>query len=881
MILNWTKTLIFLIFFENVKGWNSYSDNATVVSIIKLQALDMWRLEIVWSMNQSGIQRNQMYEIQVGRTKNMDIIDKINVSRVSLEAEFSVHTLVWTSQLPLNCVDHLVRIRHISNPLLYSSWSSWKTNYGDVNLAHDKIKMYPNNQVLKEGSTVFFCCVYSKDVHVTSMFFGNTAYKVINISPQVKAIRVENIKATKLPGVNFYCDENSDVALNFVTFPPEKPQDFRCETKDMRYVSCSWKSGRASNLVGRHERKYTLLIRDSESVSCSLDRKTCGFRVNPEQTNYNITLCVTNSLGEAKESYIFNIIDRVFPVSEHIEVTAGVLEAVVVLQLNGSFTGLPLICQTELDPGGTIQELQKKGADSVQHYTFKLQQLQPSTQYSIRGRCAVQGNDWGRWTLLRPFVTEPLVTLDLWRRISESVHPNRTVTLLWNTVNTDSESNIEVYEVCMSHRDPPKSVCTNFTHSPVDLTIDVHMCDITVKAVTQMGLSVPSHITIPSAYTGGMMKEKRIMGNAKEFQLLWSEDSATTCDYIIEWCMLGSALPCTLKWKSVPANQTSLSLKAGDFKTGVRYTFIIYGCTIEGHRPHEKQIGYLEEQKPTQLPTLDLNPSVTCSSINLKWSFNEDDLNNTGFITGYMITVQRDSDSVSALSSYRQSIDDPHIKSFTFSDLQEDQPYTFRLAVCTSVGCGLETIGTFRTGKNSYLLMARIFIPLMVLVGCCFCLCAYRKIIIPEEAIGFLHIKALDLDEDLYEASEKIHTLRIEECNWCDVEISDMRTTMAGKTWLTSVEDPSCSFISPKVTIPSSLMVPYQLTANMWDGQVYGTATSLTNFTYVSAVQQDLPAEMFKTPDKEGTKKVPENPRCMSDYDLSSHLSAQNSILPQ
>ncbi|XP_051967447.1 leukemia inhibitory factor receptor isoform X2 [Xyrauchen texanus] len=863
MILIWTKTLIFLIFFQNVKGWNSHSDNAIVPSIIKLRALDMWRLEMVWSMNQSGIPRNQMYEIQIGRTKNMDIIDTINVSRVSLETEFSVHTLVWTSQLPLNCVDHLVRIRYISNPLLYSSWSSWKTNYGDVNLAHDNIKMYPVDQVLKEGSTVFFCCIYSKDVNVTSMYFGNTAYKVINISPQVKAIRVENIKATEWPGVNFCCDESK--ALNSVTFPPEKPQDFRCETKDMRKISCSWISGRASNLVGKHRRKYTLLNRDSKSVDCKRGSQICDFPVIPEQTSYNITLRVTNSLGEAKESYIFNIIDRVFPVPEHVGVTAGVLEAVVVLQLSGSFIGLPLICQTELEPGGIIQELQKKGSDSVQHYTFKLQQLQPSTQYSTRGRCAVQGNDWGQWTQLRSFVTEPLVTLDLWRQIRESVYPNRTVTLLWNTVNTDSESDIEAYEVCMSHRDTPNSVCTNFTHSPVDLTIDVHVCDITVKAVTQIGLSVPSHVTIPSAYTGGMMKEKRIMGNAEEFQLLWSEDSATTCDYIIEWCMLGSVIPCTLKWKSVPANQTSLSLKA-DFKMGVRYTFIIYGCTIVGHRPHEKQIGYLEELKPTQSPTLDLNPSVTWSSINLKWSFNEDDLKNTGFITGYEITVQRDSDSGSALNYHRQSIDNPHIKSFTFSDLQEDQPYKFSLAACTSVGCGTETIGTFRTGKNYYLLMARIFIPLMVLVGCCFCLCAYRKIISPEKAFGFLHIKALDLDEDLYEASEKIRTLSIEECNWCDVEVSDVQTTMAGKTWLTSLEDPSCSFVSLKVAVPSSLMVPYQLTANMWDGQVYGTDTSLTNFTYMSTVQQDLPAEMFKTPDEEGTKQEPENPSFTSDY---------------
>ncbi len=34
----------------------------------------------------------------------------------------------------------------------------------------------------------------------------------------------------------------------------------------------------------------------------------------------------------------------------------------------------------------------------------------------------------------------------------------------------------------------------------------------------------------------------------------------------------------------------------GDFKAGVQYAFEIYGCSAEGHRRHEKQIGYLQEQ---------------------------------------------------------------------------------------------------------------------------------------------------------------------------------------------------------------------------------------------------------------------------------------------
>ncbi len=89
---------------------------------------------------------------------------------------------------------------------------------GEMNLAHNEIKLFPDGQVLREGSTVMFCCVYPKETNITSMFFGKTAYKVINISPQVKAIRVENIEATNSFGVIFYCDRNSNAsAYNFVT----------------------------------------------------------------------------------------------------------------------------------------------------------------------------------------------------------------------------------------------------------------------------------------------------------------------------------------------------------------------------------------------------------------------------------------------------------------------------------------------------------------------------------------------------------------------------------------------------------------------------------------------------------------------------------------
>lgn len=100
----------------------------------------------------------------------------------------------------------------------------------------------------------------------------------------------------------------------------------------------------------------------------------------------------------------------------------------------------------------------------------------------------------------------------------------------------------------------------------------------------------------------------------------------------------------------------------------------------------------------------------------------------------------------------------------------------------------------------------------------------------------------------LFKASEKIRTLMIEDCEWCDVEILDVQPIPTEKTWLTRAEDPSCSFI----TLPSC-----HLTTDVW------LATDLTNFTYMSSVQQDLPSEELQT---EATNQESEISGFSSDY---------------
>ncbi len=55
------------------------------------------------------------------------------------------------------------------------------------------------------------------------------------------------------------------------------------------------------------------MFSDSKSVDCDVeytDPASCGFNVIQQQITYNITLLVTNSLGQECETYVFNITDR-------------------------------------------------------------------------------------------------------------------------------------------------------------------------------------------------------------------------------------------------------------------------------------------------------------------------------------------------------------------------------------------------------------------------------------------------------------------------------------------------------------------------------------------------------------------------------------------
>ncbi|KAM4615783.1 leukemia inhibitory factor receptor [Polymixia lowei] len=143
-------------------------------NLTRLQAInERQTLAVSWAVDHSDLLgENDHYEIQIGRTENLTIIHSYNVS-VQPVGEDGVYTWEWTSTLPLQCADHSVRIRRFYNRSVPSVWSQWMTNNGSQKLVDTEktTRIFPWQQVLKEGTSAMLCCVPPRGVHVTGMTF--------------------------------------------------------------------------------------------------------------------------------------------------------------------------------------------------------------------------------------------------------------------------------------------------------------------------------------------------------------------------------------------------------------------------------------------------------------------------------------------------------------------------------------------------------------------------------------------------------------------------------------------------------------------------------------------------------------------------------------
>ncbi|KAM7391310.1 hypothetical protein PAMP_022010 [Pampus punctatissimus] len=774
---------LYLIFSEDHS--ECYMDTVSQLPSVNISHLhvdsDKQSLSVSWLVNHSGLV-GSIYEIQVSRTENHTIIYNTNVSVAS--ADLDEHTWTWTSDLPLECVDHSVRIRYFYNQSVTSPWSNWVTNYGaEVN---GTTKIFPFDRVLREGTSAMFCCVPPNGVNITSMEYKKKKHQLISIGNRVKAITVDNMMPSKqFKVVLLGCTDTAGISFyvwNYVCFPPEKPRNFSCVTSDMENVTCTWDPDRKQDGLHKNKLTHTLQIVNSDQDPIICEKSPCKFHVVPQLKEYNISVVVRNQLGEETDSYSFNIFDRVFPVVEWHRVSLGVTDTTVYWIVLGNLTQLNLHCQVTTDPGSITSNVSG-------HCNVKLEHLLPNTRYSTRVHCSVNGILWGDWTQPISFTTYPLVTLDLWRTIKQlSYLHSRQITLLWtpHIFGTAVKVNIQGYTVKWLHEGQNRTELKNSGQTQAEVSIGPGQCDFTVQAVLPTGSSIPAHITIPARDDRENLPVEKWLSSASAsgFNLSWEEQDTATCGYTVEWCILGSVVPCTLRWKKMPKGNRTLFLPAPHFKAGCRYTFNIYGCTENRHRLLEIQTGYSQELQSVQSPDLVEPVHCTSSSVTLQWRYDEDDPAHSAFITGYLVTVH---EVVSDRLSSHTAVADPQKKSVTIEGLQQNHEYTFSVSALTKEGPGKAANITIRTRATYSAHLAMTLTPFLILLGCTGLLWPQRKMLRSglKEIFAYpagMHIRTLELDSFLEETCEQLQSQSVEECVSCDIEILNIKPLLNENT---------------------------------------------------------------------------------------------------
>ncbi|XP_009459407.1 PREDICTED: leukemia inhibitory factor receptor-like, partial [Nipponia nippon] len=372
-------------------------------------------LNLKWSDNGSvfpyGL--DAFWQIQILRKEAMEEVTQVTYYS-KLTHEDIILSWNWTSDMPLECTSHYVKIRCYVNVTQFvgpKDWSDWSPveEVPGKDTEPNGSGVFPQDTVVAVGSDVTICCVHEEGQQIQRMTYGPEIYPMIHLSRRSSAIRVLNASASDTSGTNVVCilsEDEMDGTVLFVGYAPDIPQDLSCETSNFLIIKCTWKPGRPSGLYGKRRTKYSLFERTSgKNVSCEVNEmnreRVCGFPVLADQKTYNFILGVSNPIGQTESSLLVDLTQRVHPKTPEKLTASGNSSTNVGLRwfINGSFAEIRLLCQIEISSGYSERKLHNVSmpGGKFSTYTAQLNALHPYTRYQFRVRCSAADHFW-RWS---------------------------------------------------------------------------------------------------------------------------------------------------------------------------------------------------------------------------------------------------------------------------------------------------------------------------------------------------------------------------------------------------------------------------------------------------------------------------------------------------
>lgn len=704
--------------------------------------LDLQRLLVEWDVVKAAhdAQLEMSFEIQVGRPGNATTVwtEFHNVTLNKLEKPLH---WTWDSDIPLECMSHAVRIRSkAETSKIWSQWSFWETVPALDMSNRNEPQIFPEEKFLTEGSNITLCCIGRKAIKEFTVLPNVDVFNHTN--SQVRLLTVKNLSHEKGSNIHVLCsdeDEQSHEAAFFVGKPPDTPEDFSCQTQDMKRVTCTWRVGE-TYLYGENSLKYTLSETSSQKRtlckgSCS-KQCSCSWDIG-QQWIWNVTVTMKNPLGKKTATYVFDVNHRMYPTAPF-QVWEDCTDTEITFHWNYEKNAVELFCQTEvLHPDGKV-ELHNS---SVNSRCVTVRGLQPHTEYRARVHCGAARHFW-RWSdWSQPLTTTtkegtPSGKLDVWREITP-VQGGRNVTLfLKQTSSFQANGRIISYEVTwekIEDGSKPENISFSSVYNSTRIFIDNHCYRISIMAKNSVNFSLPSVLIISSATDNSTeeLKEGQVNGTDDGIFISW-EPRSIYDSYIIDWCNFPTLQPCDLQWKRFGPNISSAVVSSAAFVPGVRYKFRIYGSVANRASLLEKKIGYFRELPLRHDPTV-RKIDLTYNSVTLSWESSVTNESEPGFVRGYHVYVSPLEGNCNLKGSKKHilsddtelckyTIENPEEKTYTVKHLMPNTKY--KLVVKAFTGGGETPIANFKyidTPYNSnmlYFIFLLVIVPTLVAAVC-------------------------------------------------------------------------------------------------------------------------------------------------------------------
>ncbi|NXB07480.1 OSMR protein, partial [Cnemophilus loriae] len=527
--------------------------------------------------------------------------------------------------------------------------------------------------------------------------------------------------------------------------PPDTPEDFSCQTQDMKRVTCTWRQGE-TYLYGHNSPRYTLSKMSSQKIvlckgSC---RKQCSCSWDiGKQWIWNVTVTVENPLGKKTATDVFDVNHRMYPTAPF-QVWEDCTDTEITLHWNYENNGIELFCQTEvLQPDGKVELHNSSHADSKR---VTVRGLQPYTEYTARVRCGAAKHFW-RWSewsqplTLRTKEGTPSGTLDIWREITP-VLGGQNVTLFWKqTPSFQANGKIISYEVTwekIEDGSKPESISLSSVYNSTRIFIDNHSYRISIVAKNNVNFSLPSVLIISRAtdnsrsiFSTKELKEGQVNGTDDGIFISW-EPRSIYDSYIIDWCNFPKLQPCDLQWERFGPNTSSAVISSAAFVLGVRYKFRIYGSVANRASLLEKKIGYLREA-PACPDRSEGKVELTYNSVTLSWDSYLTNESEPGFVRGYHVYVSPIQGNCNLKGSEKRIISDnselckytienPEEKRYTVKHLMPNTKYEIMVKAFTSGAedciVDFRYIDTPYNSNTLYFVFLLVIVPTLVAAIC-------------------------------------------------------------------------------------------------------------------------------------------------------------------